>query len=1155
MMRNQEFFKILTAAIFLLAGTNNSIQAQHPGPIDFWHLTPQQGLSQSTGKAILQDHKGYMWIGTQDGLNKYNGYEITVYKNDQGDSSSLGYDDIATLYEDSQNNLWVGTLGGGLNLYNREMDNFTRIKVNEEFPGIGLTDNTVFSIMEDRSGNLWIGTNNGLNIRMKGEDEYRHLYSVPNDPTTISNDYIEKVFQDSRGTIWIGSLHGLDTYNKETDAFFRYTEELGDIHIQEIYETDDGILWFATAERGLLQYNYADDSFVFHSHDPNDQDSIADNSIFAILEDSRGVLWIGTENRGLDVLDRENGVFHHYTQNTSNPTSLNNNAVYSLYENDDHLIWAGTFAGGINILDRKIQKFENYRHNPHQENSLGANSVLSFFEDSNGNMWVGTDGGEGGGLNLFDRNNGSFIALSHDPRNPNTIPSNVILDILEDNEGNIWLGTYNGGVSSFNYRDNTFRHFKHNPNTETGLSQNHVFALLLDNNNNIWAGTNGEGIDILGPDRREFRRFGDDTVRVLGGELNISHIRSFYEDVNGNIWIGTYGSGVVKYCPETEKFESYTIDNSDINNSVIIAIYEDSNGYFWFGTKGGGLNKFDPENKVFTLYTLNHGLPSDVINGILEDEKGNLWLSTHDGIAKFNPETETSINYGLDNGLQSREFNPGAYYKDRDGYFYFGGINGFNRFHPDSIKADSSVHPLVLTNFEIFNQPVAPGENSPLKKHISEAEEIILSHKESVLTFEYAALNFNETKGNTYAYMLDGFDQDWNYVDKRRSATYTNLDAGDYTFRVKAANNDNYWSEEATVKIIITPPFWETAWFYLLSGGLILLIGFSGYRYRVRNIREQNRQLEEEVKNRTSELNQRNLELKETLEDLKATREELIEKAHKAGMADIATGVLHNVGNILNSVNTSSALIDDTLKKSKLEGLEKANKLLRENIHDLDTFITKNDKGKKLLEYYLKLEEPLKNEKDQIIKLSKRLSNKIKLINEVISAQQSYATSTTNSGTYKLSEIVDDSLVLNSGSSERHKIKIEKNYESESLVHCQHTKLVHVLVNIFKNAKEAMADNDESKEKIIRIDIREDETHVYLSIRDSGHGIPKENLAKVFNQGFTTKDKGHGFGLHSSANYINDMDAEIFADSDGDGKGAVFILKFKKAEIMPETAQ
>lgn len=1142
------YLVVLTLAFFLGICFQNGY-AQNPGPVSFRHLTPQEGLSQSTGKAILQDYKGYMWIGTQDGLNKYNGHEITVYKNDPGDSTSIGYNDVATLFEDSEQNLWIGTQGGGLNFYKRDTDNFLRIMVDEQSPQKGLTDNTVFAIEEDQEGNLWVGTNNGLNVKLKGENQFIHYFSEAENQETIDGDYIEEIFQDSRGTIWIGTTNGLNTYSTESKSFERFANRLGSLHIQEIFESKDGTIWIGTEGHGLLEYHPDTDTFISYEYDINNPKSIADNSVFSIYEDSRNVLWIGTENKGLDVFDRKEGIFYHYKQNTSNPESINNNAIYCIYENDDQLLWVGTFAGGINILDRKIPRFEHYKHSPYQKNTLRANSVLSFLEDSKGNFWVGTDGGDGSGLHEFNRENGSFTLYSHDPSNPNSLPSNVILDMLEDKEGFIWLGMYNGGVSKFDSENLTFQNFQHTPHVVQGLTQNHIFALLLDSKNQIWAGTNGEGVNILGPDRKQFQKFGTDSVYVFGGEINISHIRSFLEDAHGHIWIGTYGSGTVRYDRETQEFLSYQNENSNINNSVIIAIYEDSKNRLWFGTKGGGLNLFHPETKTFKHYTTDDGLPSNVVNGILEDDSGNLWVSTHDGISKFNPDSLTTINYGQDDGLQSKEFNPGAYYKDQNGYFYFGGINGFNRFHPDSIKADSTVYPLVLSRFEIFNQPVEPGKHSPLKKHISEADSIQLKHDQSVLTFEFATLNFNEDKGLSYAYKMDGFDEDWNNVGKRRSATYTNLDPGTYTFRVRAANSDNIWGNETSVNLVITPPFWQTIWFYFIVGGVFILVAFTSYRVRIRSIKEQNKRLEFEVKSRTAELNQRNRELKATLQDLEATREELVKKAHKAGMADIATGVLHNVGNILNTVNTSSALIDETLRKSKLSGLEKANQMLRDQLDNTENFFSEGGKGKQLLDYYLKLEQPLKEEQKKIIQLSDRLSENIRLINEVISAQQSYATVSSHNDFYPLADIVDDSLILNAGFDDHPNIKIEKNYRTNAFIICQRTKLVHVLVNIFKNAREAMAESSNEEKKII-IELREEGEFVYLSISDNGHGITRENLSKIFNQGFSTKAEGHGFGLHSSANYIKEMGGEISVESEGKGKGAKFILKFKRIDNL-----
>ncbi len=1094
---------------------------------------------------------GFMWFGTQDGLNKYDGYEITTYKNIEGDSTSLSYNDVSVIFEDNEQNLWIGTQGRGLNIYDREKDTFTRYNENNADPLKVINGEGIFWAITDSEGKIWVATNNGFSVRDRAGEPFHFYVHIPEDPNSIIDNNVNYLFEDSRSNIWIGTVNGLSRYNRETDSFtnFSFTESdpesITSNYIYSIFEDKEGSVWIGTEGGGLNKYSYETNSFKSYQHDPDDPESIADNTVLSILEDSKGVLWIGTENEGLDVFDRENDQFYHYRYDNKNPKSLNNNAVYSLYESNDGTIWIGTFAGGLNIYNANEYRFELYSNSSNSSGLIGNNSILSFLEDADGNFWVGTDGGNGGGLHLLDIESNEVKDYKHNPANKNTPPSNVILEMLEDESGNIWLGTYQGGVSSFNFQSNEFRNYKDFKSAELGLVNNDVFSLFMDSEHNIWAGTNGGGIYKLGPDRERFV-YVKNHIDSLGHKAD--HIRAITETPDGYLWFGTYGNGVARMDPKTGEFSYFNSFNSTLNDLVIYILFVDSKERLWIGTKGGGLNLYHPEDESFTNYTTRDGFPNDVINGILEDDHGMLWLSSNNGLTKFDPEMETLENFGIEDGLQSREFNLGAAYKDRDGFMYFGGINGFNRFHPDSIKPSNRSYPVILTDFMIFNETVPIDKNGPLKKHINVADEIVLPHTASVLSFTYAALNFQERKGTKYAYMLEGFDEDWNYVNEQRSATYTNLDPGEYIFKVKVANTDQIWSpDEASVALVITPPFWQTTWFYLISGLLVIGAVFGIYQWRVQAITIQNRKLEEQVRERTNQLREKNEDLEKTMDDLRKTRGELVENAHKAGMADIAAGVLHNVGNILNSVNTSSAMITDTMKNSRLKMLKEANKMLRENFENIEEFITKDPKGKKLLEYYLRLEEPLEDEHKSVTDHSERLYEKIVLINDVISAQQSYASSGASNSTVDLPQIIRDTFTLYSSSIDRHGIVLEEDFEEVSLVSAQKTKLIHVLVNLIKNAKEAMTEKDMAERKLT-LKLREDDESVILEFSDTGYGVSKENLGKLFNQGFTTKEHGHGFGLHSSANYMQEMGGTIKAHSKGKGMGTTFILTFQKAD-------
>ncbi|MEX2603689.1 MAG: two-component regulator propeller domain-containing protein, partial [Gracilimonas sp.] len=849
-------------------------------------------------------------------------------------------------------------------------------------------------------------------------------------------------------------------------------------------------------------------------------------------------VWIGTENNGLNAFNHEKETFQWYKQNLDDPASLSNNSIYSIFENDDHILWIGTYSGAINYIDRKEQKFEHYTYDKNSPHPLSAKSVTSFLEDSQGNFWVGTDGG---GLNRFDRNTGYFYPIRHEPGNPNSLSSDVVLALLEASDGYIWIGYYHGGISRFNPENETFTHYRHDPNNSSGLCHDDVFSLYEDEQNTLWVGTNGAGVCRLND---------DGTFTKFQAEEGV--IRDILIDSNGDFWVGTYGGGLklLGLNDDEELWNFYEGDNG-LRSNIILTLHVDAQNNFWIGTKEGGLTLFDRDslrlttrNKRFKSYNMSDGLPGNEIKGILEDDHGNLWMSTNNGISKFVPGEESFFNYNLEDGLQGTEFNTLAYYKDRQGYMYFGGINGFNRFHPDSIKSNPFEYPVVFTDIKLFNNTIQAGEGQPLDKHASQATKMVVPHTATVLTFEYAALNFNALKGIRYAYILEGFEENWNEVGNKRSITYTNLSPGDYTLRVRTVNSDGIWNEdEATLALTVTPPFWQKTWFYLVSfllaGGFI----FGVYRYRVRRITTQNRILINKVAERTSELKEKNKELERVLEDLSETRNELVQKAHKAGMADIAAGVVHNIGNVLNSIGASTSITSEVLKKSKFEGLFKANKMLIDRADNLQQFIVDDPKGKKLIEYYKKLDESIREELETLKQHNQRMEKKVQLINNVITAQQSYASVGLNNEIAKLDVILDDALIIYASSFDKHNISIEKNIQPVAAVSVQKTKLVHVILNILKNAKEAIVGSG-MKEGVITINLYNDGSFVVLEISDNGPGIHHNHLDKIYNHGFTTKKDGHGFGLHSSANYMSEMGGKIKAYNSAGDKGAVFVLSF-----------
>ncbi|MTI88229.1 MAG: GHKL domain-containing protein [Balneolaceae bacterium] len=1131
---------ILLILLFVFDGLQ-TVQAQELD-LRFMHYGLEEGISQVTISAIAQDDKGFIWIGTSGGLNRYDGRNFMVYDNEMFEPNSLSDDNVLDICKDTEGNLWVGT-ANGLNYLNLRKQEFTQY-FKESGNSSSISDNRVHDVLCESDGSVWIGTDKGLNKLIDREKgEFSRLdknpeFSVP----AVS------LFRGADNKLWIGTYgKGLFYYENEEITHFSETYEtnyrfLND-DINKVYQEENGNIWVSTTEDAVYKIHSEMNRVTHYPANPNDPNALHNSNAREVFQDSKGIIWLGTED-GLHQYRPSSDDFIRVSSDPQQPFSLSSNRIHAIFEDNQETIWIGTWTTGVNAYSYYQKQLGHYQRDPNNpEKSLSNNSLWGFEEDQEGNIWIATNNG----LNKFNKKTREFQHYHHNPEDPNSLSTNLIFGVHEDAEGYLWLSSLNG-INRFDPKTGKAEHYFHDPDDPNSLSINTMWDLFLDDKGRVWGATGGSGLDMLNPETGNFTHYNHDPDDP--NSLNDQMVTVVNQDNSGKIWLGTQ-KGLNVFDEETGIFETFEVTKENPHSLAGYQIYDlhvDAKGNLWVGT-GQGLNVVDPESKELLQYfTEEDGMAHNTVWCITEDEDGKIYLGTSFGLSVYNPETNSFQNYDQRDGIQANEFGVGAALTDSEGYIYIGGINGFNMFKPEALSRNQFAPPVVLTDFSLFNKsiPITSDENGEqgiLSKSITYTNQIELDHTHDVFSFEFSALSYLTPEKNQFAYKMENFEENWNYVGNRNYATYTNLPAGEYTFRVKAANNDGVWNEEGVaLQLVMTPPFWKTNWFYFIASVIVVGVAIGGYRWRVRSIYNQNQRLEKLVKERTNELQQ-------TLKDLRDTRNKLVEKAHKAGMADIATGVLHNVGNILNSVNTSSSLIDETLEKTKLSGFEKANNLLRKHINEIDSFIAENPKGKKLMNYYLKLEGPLKEEQEKIKNYSKRLSDNIKLINEVIAAQQSYATANTNNDLHRLSEIVDDALMLNTGSTERHSITIKKEYNSSALVICQRTKLIHVLVNILKNAKEAMAENDDDN-KLIEIKLDDDGEYAYLSISDNGHGITEKNRGKIFTQGFTTKDSGHGFGLHSSANYMKEMGSEIIVDSEGEGEGAVFTLKFELQEAQ-----
>lgn len=886
-----------TAAASLEGGSSNIDLSLAPGSIiQFEHLTITDGLSQNAGLAIFQDSQGFLWVGSQDGLNRYDGYTFKVFKHDPDDPGSISHNSVLSITEDRDGYLWIGTWGGGLNRFDRITETFVRYRSDPKEPS-SLSNDTVTSIKEDSNGVLWVGTLGGLDRYDPSTDTFDHFRYDAEDPDGLSSDAISVIFEDSQHHLWIGTGangiegSGLNRFDPVTGKAVRYQhieddpQSLSSNNIASIYEAPDGTLWIATGGfslhgGGLDQLDPHTGITRHFSHNPQISDSLSTNDLMALRGDSSGMLWVGTWANGLSLMDLSNpGRFAHYRNDPYFPDSLSGNEIWSLYKDRSGNLWIGTSHSGINKLSATIGQFSLYRNNPSNPSSLGTNAVGAFSEDRNGKIWIAT---WGAGLERFDPDTGSFVHFRHDPENPDSLSDDLFMALYCDEQTTVWAGTLGKGLNRLDTATERVTHYLHDPEDPTSLPDDNIASIIPDQNGGLWIGTFG-GLAHYDPHSNTFTNYSKDPDDP--SSLSENKVVSLYLDSKRNVlWIGTWGGGLsgldlndpLHTDPQRATFVSYRHkpeDPSSLSEDSVWAIHASADGSLWLGTQLG-LNHFDPATKTFAHYTEKNGLPNNVVLGILEDDRANLWLTTNNGLAQFDPGAGTFTVYDSADGLQSNEFNSNAFYRTRDGTMYIGGINGFNLFRPENVKPNPVPPPVAVTRFEVFNEP--------LYIDLSGREPIQLSYKEDFISFEFAAFDFQSPQKIQYVYQLEGFDEHWIQAGNRRFATYTNLPGGQYVFRVKASNSDGIWNETgAAIPVFITPPVWQTWW---VLGSLIVFLSAlvaGGFRWRLNAIREQNVYLETQVSERTSELRETNKLLEKEVEQRKRAEAELAKHAEE----------------------------------------------------------------------------------------------------------------------------------------------------------------------------------------------------------------------------------------------------------------------------------
>jgi signal transduction histidine kinase/ligand-binding sensor domain-containing protein len=863
----------------------------------FERISLEQGLSQSTVFCMIQDSQGFMWFGTEDGLNRYDGYTFTVYKHDPEDPNSLGGNWIQTILEDDSGMLWVGTSEGGLDRYDRKLDQFTHYRNDPQDPS-SLSDDDITAVYQDQDGDLWIGTGGGGLDRLvlpeghrddasnaegydRENERFVHYRHDPDDPNTLSSNAVSAIYEDREGTLWIGTEDGgLNRLDRENERWWRYVNDPGDPHslghnaITAISGDRSGILWVGTSGGGLDRYDPENERFIHYQHDPDDPGSLSSDEIRAVYHDQEGVLWIGTYGGGLNRLvlspsgkrdakgfDPEKKRFARHQDVPGDPHSLSSDVVPSIFQDREGVLWFGTIGGGVNKLGVGWRNFAHYKNDPNNPNSLGDNMVRVFYQDTDGALWIGS---MFGGLDRFDRETGNWRHYRHDPDDPGSLSNDFVSAIYRDRSGVLWVGTASG-LDRFNPETGTFTHYQVDPDGPAGSPSNNVRTIYDGQAGAFWIGTKGGLYRFDREEKSSNRAYRHD----LGDPHRLSHdwVFSFLDDREGRIWIGTYGGGLNRlvlpeghrddaskaegFDPGKEGLARYQNDPGDphsLSHNLVSAIYQDREGALWLSTPGG-LDRFDPATERFAHYREKDGLANETVYCTVQDGQGHLWVSTNKGLSRFDPQSETFANYDVSDGLQSNEFNGNACLVGDGGEMFFGGIDGFNTFYPDRFQDNPIVPPVVLTSL------IHGGEAVNVEIAADSATEVTLEWPDNAFEFEFAALSYAHPEENQYAYYLEGFEETWNEVGTRRYGQYTNLPGGTYTLRVKGSNNDGLWNQDGTaIQIVVVPPFWATWWFRGIA--LLALAGtaLGGYRLRVRNLEARGRELESQVEDRTKEL-------------------------------------------------------------------------------------------------------------------------------------------------------------------------------------------------------------------------------------------------------------------------------------------------------------
>ncbi len=1087
-------FSVLT--LLFLAGNGIDAKGRYLDPPDKPQLKFKQflnGLSQSHALCIVQDSLGFIWVGTYNGLNRFDGVNFQVYEANDNDSTSLPDNRIYDLLIDQENNLWIAT-NGAVARYDYQTNSFVRYQFADEQQGVIVTR----SLLSKSNGMIWAGTHRGLYELDEAGLQFTKVGNL--DLSSLKSQVINKLYEDRLRQVWIGTAPGLyvlSAGDTVVQPILSADSQLASADIYDIIQDYRGDVWVSSWGNGLyrLRGNPLESPQIHHyTAEDNHPYSLQANRVFSLLEDNDHRLWIGTESRGLHLYVPQIDGFVTYEKDENENTALKSNSVWEIFQDDANRLWVGSYDQGVFLHDDFSSKFNVIRQGHGDNPRLGARTVSSFLEDGN-NIWIGTDGG---GISVWDRDNNTYRFYNHHPQDSRGLGSDAVLCLFRDSDNTIWVGTWNGGLNRFDSVSNDFETFMPEEGVPS-LGGKNVNAIDEDAAGNLWIATWGEGVTRYQKSDGSFLNIknseGGDNLLSDNGTCDIE-----VDDLSGDIWVATFAGldRISSLNDSTFTSRNYSYGNAleSVSGNQITCIFEDTEHRIWVGTNNG-LNIFNRQKEIFTKLFKHDGLPGNFIKAVIEDDKGQYWITTEKGLAKLEKSNNgwDITRYDQADGLQAKEFFVNSAYRASSGEILLGGINGFNYFYPDDIQPNPYLPKLQFTGFKLFNEDVTiGGKESPLQSDINATEQIVLRHDQSVFSIEYQGVSFTHPEKNQYAFMLQGFEDDWNYVGNQTMATYTNLDPGKYVFLLKGANNDNIWSAtERKISIIILPPWWETWWARLLLFVFISFAILTALHVRLSVIKRQKKILENEVTLRTSEVMSQKREIEQQASLLTKTNEQ------KNRLFSI---ISHDLRSPLASLQAITTLLDpEILQKEDLEN-------------------TRNE-------------------------ISQRINNLSDMMNGLLNwAKQQMEGEKTSPESFDLSTLSQEIVQLYEERAEAKGVSLKRRIMPNSLVYGDLNQARAILRNLVGNAIKFTNQDD----AIEILSEPNDSGGMTIMVRDTGVGMDSEKASDLFNihpesTVGTSGEKGIGLGLILAQEFVEKNGGKIWVESKlGEGSTFYFTL-------------